>query len=73
MVTMMNGWLKGLVPHRAGMTDGLFIVDIYIISDIYEKINDLSLILGYFSGSARGEMLFEELATGKLSYPDEDL
>ena len=38
MVTMMNGWLKGLVPHRAGMTDGLFIVDIYIISDIYEKI-----------------------------------
>lgn len=37
MVTMMNGWLKGLVPHRAGMTDGLFIVDIYIISDIYEK------------------------------------
>lgn len=27
-----------VMPHRAWMTDGLFVVDIYIISDIYEKI-----------------------------------
>ena len=60
------------VSMRTGMSK-LRSLEKFYFSDIYEKINDLSLKLGYFSGRAIGEMLVEELETGKLSYPDEDL
>ena len=60
------------VSMRTGMSKFCALEKFYF-SDIYEKINDLSLKLGYFSGSAIGEMLVEEVETGRFFYPDEDL
>lgn len=60
------------VSMKTGMSK-MRALEKFYFSNVYEKINDLSLKLGYFSGSAIGEMLIEELETGKFSYPDEDL